>query len=78
LWFKNPGSLVVCEQDRASADDELDVPVVGALLLALRVAVGALEDAAGAFLPSGPSVGLPDAGRIAFLPVCLFGLSEQV
>ena len=37
--------------DRARADDELDVPVVGAPLLAVRVAVGALEDAASAFCP---------------------------
>jgi hypothetical protein len=53
----------------------LDVPVPGALLSPVRVAVGALEEAAGAFLPSGHPFGLPVvARRTAFLPgSCQYG-----
>jgi hypothetical protein len=59
LAFRVLGRLA----NRASADDALDLPVAGALFSAVRVAVGALEDAAGAFVPSGhrsASPGLQD------------------
>jgi len=47
-----PFSVVRGLADRPTADDVLDVPVGGASFSTVRVAVRALEDAAGAFLPS--------------------------
>ena|SRR5437870_13071979 len=48
--------------NRAADDNVLDVPVVGALFSAVRVAVGALEGAAGVLLPPHRSASLVAVG----------------